>query len=58
MSLTNNYTSRNVNIWAYLWGIPTKMNKVVDWSTLKRFYKGTKPSLSEVIYNELRYIYN
>ena len=41
-----------------MWGIPTEMNKVVNWSTLKRFYKGKMPSLGEVIYNELRYIYN
>ena len=52
MSLTNNYTSRNFNIWAYLWSIPQRWIKLL--STLKRFYKGKKPSVGEVIYNELR----
>lgn len=34
------------------------MNKVVNCSTLKRYYEEKKTSSCEVIYSELRYIHN
>lgn len=49
MSLTNNYTSRNLIFEHIYRACLQRWIKLLTEALWKRFYKGTKPSLSEII---------